>query len=296
MRKNFLFLAFIALFIGLSFNSCKKDDNNNNTDNGKIDPSTVAASNLVAYFPFESATASISKGDGITFSKTGGAASFVAGRRGNAYQGNLNGAYLEYNVATTNPFKTMKAFTIAAWIKTPPAIVNGANGAAMIFQLNGGDATMGNLAFDLESNSNQDSLDIKGYLFNAASPDWKGQEIRAQKPAFLVDKWVHITCSYNNANSTMSLYANGSLVVSAVKWSTGVQSDGSQPLLGDLSFSPDMSKIYIGAWFQQVTNTGLYDWMRYFPGLIDELRIYNKALSDQEVSDLYNAEVTQVNP
>jgi len=294
MKKSFLFIAFIALFIGLSFNSCKKDDNPT-PDDGKIDPSTIAAANLVAYFPFESATASISKGDGITFSKTGGAASFVTGRRGNAYQGNLNGAYLEYNVAATNPFKTMKAFTIAAWIKTPPAIIGTDNGAAIIFRLNGGDSFMGNLVLDLESNSDKDSLDIKGYLYNAASPDWKGQDIRLHKPAFLADKWVHIACSYDNVKSTMALWANGVLVGDGIKYSTGADPvTGNQPLLGDLAFGSDMNKIHIGAWAQQIANTA-DSWMRYFPGLIDELRIYNKALSADEMKALYAAEVTQVN-
>ena len=294
MKKNYLFIAFIALVIGLSFGSCSKDDNNGGTDNGKIDPNTIATANLVAYFPFESATNSISKGDGITFSKTGGAASFVTGRRGNAYKGNINGAYLEYNVAANNPFKSMKAFTVAAWIKTPPAIVNGSTGAAKIFALNGGDPFMGNLVFMLESNSDQDSLDIKGYLYDASSPEWKGQDIRIKNPAFLTDKWVHIAFSYDNATSTMALWASGLLVGTSIRFAGPEPATGSQPLLGDIAFGSDMDKIHIGAWPQQIANTA-DSWMRYFPGMIDELRIYNKALSANEIKALYDAEVTQVN-
>ena len=292
MRKNGLFIAVIAMFMGLLFNSCKKDDNNNPND-GKIDPSTIASANLVAYFPFESETASISKGDGITYSKKAGAASFVTGRRGKAYQGSIDGAYLEYNVAAKNPFKTMKAFTVAAWIKTPPAIIGTDNGAAMIFQLNGGDSFMGTLTWTLESNSTQDSLDIKGYLYNTPT-NWKGQDIRLQKPAFLVDKWVHIAFSYDNTTSTMALWANGLKVGDAIKYADGVQADNTQPLLGDLTLGQDMNQIHIGAWPQQIANTA-DSWMRYFPGMMDELRIYNKALSADEMKALYDAEVTQVN-
>ena len=280
---------------GISLNSCKKDNPTDDPNAGKVDPSTIATANLVAYFPFESETGSITKGDGITFSKTGQGATFATGRRGNAYKGNASGSYLVYNVAANNPFKTMKAFTLAAWIKTPPAIVDGNNGAAMIFQLNGGDPFMGNLDFVLEGNSNQDSLDIKGYLYNSTT-NWKGQDIRLQKPAFLVDKWVHIAFSYDNATSTMALWANGALVGTSVRYADGADPvTGNQPLLGDLTLNPDMSEIHIGAWAQQIADAG-ESWMRYFPGMLDELRIYNKALSAEEMKSLYDAEVTQLNP
>ena len=37
------------------------------------------------------------------------------------------------------------------------------------------------------------------------------------------------------------------------------------------------------------------DWMKFYPGMLDELRIYNKALTDIEVKALYNAEITVIN-
>ena len=288
MLKKYLVFAFVAIFTSGLFLSCKDDKKDD--EDGKIDPSTIAASNLVAYFPFESETGSITKGDGITFSKKTGAASFADGRRGKGYKGSVNEAFLEYNVAATNPFKTMKAFTLAAWVKTPSA-----GGAAMIFQLNGGDGFMGNLCFILEGNSDNEALDIKGYLFNSASPDWKGQDIRVKDEVFLPDKWVHIAVSYDNATSKLVLWASGLMVAESIRYA-GPEPDGggAQPLLGDLQFGQDMTKINIGAWAQQIAGSG-DDWMKCFPGMLDELRIYNKALSEKEMKDLYDAEVTQVN-
>jgi len=35
--------------------------------------------------------------------------------------------------------------------------------------------------------------------------------------------------------------------------------------------------------------------MVYFPGMIDEIRVYNKALSDTEVKALYEAEISVIN-
>jgi len=287
MKKIKLFsgIAVVALFMGVSFTSCKATEPDPYA--GKTDPSTIASSSLVAYFPFESETASISKGDGITFSKKAGAASFVVGRRGNAYKGSTSQAYLEYNVASTNLFKSMTEFTMSAWVKTPSA-----GGAAKIFTLNGGDSFMGNLVFMLEGNSNADSLDIKGYLFSSATV-WNGQDLRVQNKAFPTDKWVHIVFSYNKTTSTISLYANGLFVAKSIRYASDVV-NGVQPLMGALVLKPDMTKINIGAWLQQLDGTG-QDWMRYYPGMLDELRIYNKALTDAEVKALYDAEVTVIN-
>jgi len=49
MKKNYLFFAFIALAMGLSFSSCSKSDDNTPTFKG-TDPNSIATSNLIAYF------------------------------------------------------------------------------------------------------------------------------------------------------------------------------------------------------------------------------------------------------
>jgi hypothetical protein len=36
--------------------------------------------------------------------------------------------------------------------------------------------------------------------------------------------------------------------------------------------------------------------MTYYKGIVDEFRVYNKALSTTEIQELYDAEVTQINP
>ena len=285
-RNFFSFFAVAALLTtGLVFTSC--DEEEPDPYEGKTNPSTIAAANLVAYFPFESETASIDKGEGVTYLKKGGAASFAVGRRGNAYKGSTTEAYLEYNVASTNVFKSMTEFTMGAWIKTPAA-----GGAADIFRLNGGDAFMGNLVLMLEGGSNTDSLDIKAYLYNSTT-EWKGQDIRKAHRSFLSDRWVHVGYSYNKTTSTMTLYANGLPVATSIRYA-GPEVGGVQPLMGALTLDPAMTKILIGAWAQQVAGTG-EGWMKYYPGLLDELRIYNKALTATEMKALYDAEITVIN-
>lgn len=156
--KFFSFVAVAALTCGMVFTSCEKKPVD--PYEGKINPSTIAQTNLVAYFPMESEAKSIEIGTGITYTKKAGAAAFTKGRRGNGYQGSQTEAYLEYALGATNPFKTMSEFTLAAWIKAPGT----SSGAAQIMQMDGGDGFMGNLCFMHESQQTTDSLDLKLYI------------------------------------------------------------------------------------------------------------------------------------
>lgn len=292
--SKFAFAA-LAVMVSLSMASCDKDDdgnggNDDNDGNGggttKVDPSSVAASSLVAYFPFESETATIEKGAGVTFSEKIGAASFTKGRRGNAYTGSTSESYLAYDVASDNLFKNLKSYTIAAWIKAPAT-----TSVADILVLNGGDSFMGNLALTIEGNSNVDSLDVKVYLYSSAT-EWQGQDLRIQNPAFTTDRWFHLISSYDAATSTMALYSNATLVSSSVRYA-GPEVDGQQPLMGDLVLASDMTKLFIGAW-PQLVNGNAEDYMKFYSGQVDELRIYDKALTETEIKALYDAEVENI--
>ena len=278
------------LLSGVMFISCKDDDDGDNGNNGKIDPSTIASSNLVAYFPFESEGEAVQNANNtITFSKKVGAGSFVTGRRGNAYKGSASESYLEYNLAAGNPLSTLDEFTLSAWIKTPVTT----SGAAKIFAVNGGDAFMGNLTLIQESQPQGDSIDMKLFLFDSESPEWKGQDIRTQRTPFLNDKWFHVVALYRKSTSAIQLYANGEFVAESIRYAGPVPAQGSQPLLGPIKLGNDMTKILVGAWPQQIAGTP-ETWMTYYKGLVDEFRIYNKALSDVEIEDLYDAEVSQI--
>lgn len=272
----------------MSFTSCKSTSEPDPYA-GKTNPSTIAASSLVAYFPLESATGAIEIGTGVTYSKISGAGSFVTGRRGNAYKGSNTAGYMEFNVAATNVFKSLSEYTYSAWIKTPAPT----GGAASAFNVNGGDANMGNLNLVIESQSNADSLALKPYLRNSTSV-WQGQDMWTFKKTNLTDKWIHVVNSYNKTTSKMSLYVNGALINSGIKYADGVPVSGPQPLLGALTFV-DMTKFYVGAWAKLATGTATDSWMVYYPGMIDEIRFYNRALTDAEVKSLYDAEVSVIN-
>lgn len=287
-------LSITILLSGAILTSCSKDPVD--PFEGKTDPSTIASASLIAYFPFESEPAAgtvVEKsGSTISYVKKVGAAGFVVGRRGNAFQGSATQAYLEYNVAAGSALKTLDEFTLSCWLKTP----NTTSGASKIFNLNGGDAFMGNLVLMQESQPLGDSVDVKFYLFDSSSTEWKGQDVRKQSDKFLNDKWFHIVALYRKSSSTIELYANGKLVLTGIRYSGPVPAaGGAQPLLGPITLGSDMTKIHFGAWAQQIAGTP-ETWMNYYKGIVDEFRVFNKALTAAEVKSLYDAEVTMINP
>ncbi|MDD2279060.1 MAG: LamG domain-containing protein [Bacteroidales bacterium] len=300
MKNKFKFFGMLLLggliFGSLALTSCKDDDPDPDPNAGKTDPSTIAATNLIAYFDFESQPAAgvavPFTNNTITFGQKVGASSFVVGRRGNALKGSSSEAYLEYNITGNTALKTLSEFTLACWIKSPATT----GGAAKIFAINGGDDFMGNLTLMQESQPEGDSLDMKLYLFDSESV-WKGQDIRAQRKEFAGDLWFHMVGIYRMETSTIELWANGVKVAESVRYSDG-DPDGEgplpQPLLGPIKLGQNMTKIHFGAWPQQIDGTGA-DWMNYYNGMVDEFRIYNKALTEVEIKALYDAEITWIN-
>ncbi|HLN21052.1 MAG TPA: LamG domain-containing protein [Bacteroidales bacterium] len=291
--KNIVFtgwLVLVSIITGIGFSSCEDDSDSNN--NGKVDPGIIAASNLIAYFPFDKEpelNSAVEHSDNsITFVRKGGTATFANGKKGNAYQGNSTESFLEYNIAPGSALTGIDEFTLACWIKTPFTT----SGAAKIFSINGGDSYLGNIALIQESRIIGDSVDLKLYLFDSNSPGWKNHEIRINKKQFVNDKWFHLAAIYRKSSSTMEFFANGKQVFSQVKYSGPITESGNQPLLEDIAPGSDMSKIYFGAWPQQIAGIA-EGWMTYYKGLVDEFRIYSKALTLTEVEDLYKAEVSQ---
>ena len=81
-----------------------------------------------------------------------------------------------------------------------------------------------------------------------------------------VGKWVHVVGTYDG--STIKVYVNGVL-------------DGSTPATGAIANATDM----------RVGDT--YDDTRFFLGAIDDVRIYNVALTSAQVAQLYGKQVSQ---
>jgi len=308
MKKNYLFIAFIALVIGLSFGSCSKDDNNG-SNNGKIDPGTVATSNLIAYFPFDgNGNDKISNMTPSNTSTT--TVTFPAGRRGQCFQGTADGlkSGLLYTLPANSKLKTLKAFSVSIWAKmVPNTLATTDVPEQMLFQIDGtGDWIWGNLfllqhrnwpAGDTEQARNFAEMDC--YFWKDDATDWKGQRGNGWFLDVTAPQWRHIICTYDNVTSQFHAYVNGVPVTAfdgspypGINRSQGP--DGAP--LGDLKFV-NANHLAIGAWANRLLGTDLQtdEWASPFKGQLDEFRIYDRGLTADEAKALYDAEVTQIN-
>ncbi len=280
----------IAAIAAMTFVACD-DKNNGKQEDQPTAADVVAVENLVVYMPFEDITAPMEIGKGLTFNKKEGSAKVEKGFIGNAYVGSADG-YLEFDVKGSDYFLTgAKSFTVAAWVNTPVG-----DGCSAIINLDGGDTGMG--AFDLlvENgwyNEESKGVGMKGYLFNTAT-EWKGQDLTNANEYFAPNKWFHLVYMYDAATSKISLWANGVFVCDSERFA-GPEVDGVQPKMGDFVASTDVQNFYLGVWKQVAAGEETDAWRTNYTGKLDELRIYNKALTEEEIDTLYKAEVSLMN-
>jgi hypothetical protein len=289
--KNFFkisgILSAVVLVFGMMITSCKKDEDPNA---GKTDPSTIATTNLIAYFPFDgNATEKIA-----TLTPTvETAVTYVTGRRGQAYQG-ADLAHLLYTLPAASKLKTLTSFSVAMWIKSP--LVTG-DPEITLFEIGKSDDLFwGNLKLGLlRLNATADSLNFKAFFLKNGAV-WSGQHIGYSDNLFLINKWMHIVFMYDENTSKFEIYKDGVKVVTndgvENRWAAG-DDVNPRPKLGALAFA-NADKLNIGAWRPKSENAATDAWMGWFLGNLDELRVYDKGLSATEVKALYDAEVTWV--
>ena len=308
MKKNFLFIAFIALVVGLSFSACD-NGNGEEPDDGKIDPGTIAATNLVAHFAFEGdgkdAVSNMMPSNMATTTVT-----FPDGRRGKCFQGTADvKSGLLYTLPASSKLKTLKAFTISLWVKMVP------NTAAttdvpeqMVFHLDGtGDWIWGNLFLlqhrnwpQGESERDKNYAEMDCFFWKEDAADWKGQRGNGWfLDVVTAPQWKHIICTYDNVSSEFHAYVNGVHVTAfdGTEYPGVNRKQGEDaPGLGALKFT-NAEHLAIGAWCDRLRGASLLEdeWASPFKGQIDEFRIYDRGLTATEAKDLYDAEVTQIN-
>jgi len=279
----------IAMMVMMSsmLTSCNKDDD---PDDGKIDPGTIATTNLVAYFPFDgNGTEKIAN---LTPTLQPNV-TYVTGRRGQAYQG-ANMAHLLYTLPAASKLKSLTSFSVAMWIKSP--LVTG-DPEITLFEIGKSDDFFwGNLKLGLlRLNATADSLNFKAFFLKNGAV-WPGQHINYSDPLFPINMWMHMVFQYDQTTSKFMIYKDGVKIETSAgvenRWAAG-DDVNPRPPLGPLAFA-NADKINIGAWRPKTEGTATDAWMGWFLGNMDELRVYDKALTAAEVKALYDAEVTQI--
>lgn len=279
--KKYLFLIATAV-AALAIVSCKKDDTKKVDPTGGVD---VATANLVAYFPLNSATDAVKLGEGVTFDKIAGKAKFGVGVRGGCYESTgtvEEEAYLKLNVPATFT-SSLSSFTLSAWVyqtghrggvfsvgSTDEGV--DPNWGAMSMFLDGGNADDGTMLKYYYNNTNPNAK------WHGFFPGYKGQEVA-------LNTWFFATLTYNENTSKQAIYVNGVQVFEG-----DVLLEGGGAGAGKISLF-NASSCYVGAHAQRVSGASAETWLSYLAGKVDEVRLFNKGLSANEVQALYRAEV-----
>jgi hypothetical protein len=142
--------------------------------------------------------------------------------------------------------------TVAAWIKPDSVSSNFMNVISS--------GTQNSYLLDVQTNSAQGFVDFR-----------PGDSAVSSVPGTIqTNTWIHLAMVFNGTNC--SLFINGSKVAT-------------QPANGSMYQDPE-TILNIGAYQYYYAGIVYNDHFDGFVGTIDEVRIYNRALSDQEVAEL----------
>jgi Concanavalin A-like lectin/glucanases superfamily len=281
MKNRYLKMMYVLSFTGLFLTSCYKEFDPKSyappfTINGFTSVNQIRPANLIDYWAFQGGlTDSVSDAAG---SNSG--ATFVNGFIG--YGLGLNVSNSSYVTADpTNALKSVQSFTISFWVN--PTFVdadgNGSiDGALGLINIANPNDFWGYLDWLADNGSTPTSAVLKIHFRGTASSDtWI---VPPPVVTGFFGKWTNHTLTYDATTSQVTYYMNGSVLVPAttVPWTGAVDFSGIGPLVfGTLQFQTTPS---LG------TAGGSQGWASYLTGTIDEVRIYNIALTAAEVNAL----------
>ena len=265
------------------FTSCKKEEDNTISlppIGGYNSSNDIAATNLVAHWTFDGTNnEDISK----TAPSTAQGASFTTGKKGQAL--NLANGFLAYPEIASLSKAAFPNYSVAAWVN----VKNNGDHPTMFFTLtrpgNPWDGNINLLAETGAYKSTVDTLKAKIYMKysdagneiakdNINSPEKGGdQALKAS------GQWVHLVGVYDGA--TIRLYGNGKRI-SNPDYETWAK--------GNITFFTP-AKVVIGGFGTNAPGGTPDTWQQPMNGQLDEIRLYNKALPEGDISALYNLEL-----
>lgn len=273
--KAYNLLTILAIGSIAIFSSCKKADYDDVVTKGDSPPvpggfvnsSQIEHASLVGYWAFNGSL--IDSVSGLTAVSTH--TSFSDGQKGQAMQGANNG----FVIATPGAaIKSMTSYTVSFWVNSPLNV--GATGMVSL-----GDTAnfWGNINIFFENGGNDNLARFKTiYKSNGVDRDNNIQEVNGG-----FNNWVQYCITYDGAG-TFKSFVNGSLArTNTVAGMGPIKFTNVGPIIfGTLHFMtlPNSS----------TSATTAQTWAGYLSGKLDEVRIYNKGLTDTEVFALFQLE------
>lgn len=316
-KKIYIFLV-ASLFVSTFLISCNEDsiDKENaaipyEPIGGYANSDEIASDNLVAKFSFENNL------DDAKSNITGPVATnieYANGIKGNAYNG--SNSQERYAIANaSSAITSLNNYTISFWMNSAntvdPATPGQGKGAQGIFTIVRPLEFWGGMNLFLENPDSAFPNRIRlklGVENGRAGVAWRGQNVIMNIDDSL-NTWIHVTISYNSSTSLVTGYINGQLagnlsgfayspsagVVGSAPWFAdnpgGIDNPNNAPKYGDFEMTGTNGKVVFGTHQFETTpsqnNGSQQDWATSYAGLMDEFRIYNVALSDNDVRSLY---------
>ncbi len=290
MKNVSLILAGTFLF-SAAMTSCSKSSTPPDVPlppiGGYANSDAVAATNLVAYWNFDGNQNEMKSGTAATSSAN---ATYTTGVKGQAVK--LDSGYVFYN--SIPALNALTTFSVSAWVlvnnngMAPADVVNNSF-TSMIFQLTKPNSTFGNINLGLETSwkpASNDTMVVHGWYTDPSNglQDNRNDPYGTPPVGVVIDttgKWMNVMMTVDNSNPVNFLiYANGVNI-------------GAYSSRGTSVYTPmTPSSVIIGAWGNNVPSLDHTSdtWPHAFVGSIDQVRVYNKALSPDEISALYQLE------
>ncbi|MEO7265028.1 MAG: LamG-like jellyroll fold domain-containing protein [Ferruginibacter sp.] len=293
-------LMFAALGAAFLMNACKsKTDVVLPPIGGYNNSNEVAASSLKAHWSFDG---TLNERISSTAATTSLRSSFVTGIKGQAVK--LDSGYILYPTITALN-SNIGSFSVSTWIYTqnqgtgsrPTGVFALTLGSAMQTDWNDGP-----ILISLENGrptTYNDTLVIKtnistfkgGGLLKGDNINDYGTRETDFKTVKGANKWVHVVARWDGAGSFIDFYANGVRVSNnnfRFREAAGIG-------FGNMTVKTGANTQVLFGGYPNNTNgfplSAIQGFQGLFRGNIDETRFYNKALTDDEITALYQLEL-----
>jgi hypothetical protein len=253
-----------------------------------LDPPAPPYDPLKSFWSFENNTTDAGENKLVGVSSN---TAFAPGITGQGLKINADGYLVFKNLSDTlrdgnnfvsipiDTIKNLGSFSVSFWMNGVGPVVGGAQG---LFSISHANQFWGNLDFFLENNDNGSEAFLKIHMFNAGASGG-GEEWNEIKLPGALNKWTHIALTYNHTTSSLTLFVDGA----ATSINNKVLGGGNY---GRMKFN-DVTGLVLGTFqFQTnptLSNHGPEPWAKSFNGTLDQVRLYNKALSPAEVNALF---------
>ncbi len=286
---NIRALSKLMLFAAVAiagFASCKKLNQPALPADYPQDTKVTPTTSLRFYLPFDS-TSEAAKQLNVRFADSistypsffpDGTITAGPGVSGTAFQ-TAGSSYLHYYSA--NDIGSATSFTLAFWMNVP--LANKDNGHAVgIMALSSTASFWSNIVVfaDNTTKGSSDSMDLKFHFANGTGDNWDfaGYTGTARWPKMYDGNWHQVVFTYDAGAKTATLYRDGAQFDKKTNETIAFDGKAGQFVLGGFQEAASIVDTY--------SNNS---WMGYFKGSIDQVRMYNTALSASDVTSLYTS-------